>query len=304
MGAEQPRQSMAELDEAHKCILKTDIYDDYEIVDDIGAGQYATVHRGVKINGDAHGVTDGTEVAIKEIDKGASGMTVTDKEIAVMMRIDNPHCVKLYAVYETETHVQMVLELMDGIDLFDRIIQKQDRPAPNKWYSEMEAKKLMKNVMLGVKHLHDKNIMHRDLKPENILLKTMDDDIDCKVGDFGLSRLFPEGGAREQKTGTLCGTPGYVAPEVLNRVPYSYGVDVWSLGVITYITVCGFPPFPLDMQAASVAKVKNADFSFPSPFWDKKSDNVKDLIKKMIVKDVDARFTLEQTLAHPWFADA
>jgi len=294
---------MAEMDQAHNTILRKDIYDDFEITEDIGAGQYATVHRGVKIDGDGV-VPEGTEVAIKEIDKGASGMAVTDKEIAVMLRVDNPHCVKLYAVYETETHVQMVLELMEGIDLFDRIITKQDRPEPNKGYSEAEAKKLMKNVCTGTKHLHDKNIMHRDLKPENILLKTMEDDIDCKVGDFGLSRLFPEGGTREEKTGTLCGTPGYVAPEVLRRVPYSYGVDVWSLGVITYITVCGFPPFPLDMQAASVAKVKNADFSFPSPFWDKKSEDVKDLIKKMIVVDPETRLTLDQVLAHPWFADA
>ena len=76
-----------------------------------------------------------------------------------------------------------------------------------------------------------------------------------QVADFGLSRLFPEGSAREQKTGTLCGTPGYVAPEVLNRTPYSYPVDVWSIGVICYITCCGFPPFPLDMNPDSVKKV-------------------------------------------------
>merc|ERR1711871_247964 len=205
--------------------------------------------------------------------------------------------VGLFEVYETETEVQLVLELLEGYDLFDRIIKKQK-------YSEPEAKILIKKACEGVAHLHEHNVIHRDLKPENILLVSEEDDTDCKVADFGLSRLFPEGSAREQKTGTLCGTPGYVAPEVLDRTPYGYGVDVWSLGVITYITVCGFPPFPLDMASDSVAKVKNADFSYPSPFWDNKSAEVKDLIKKMIVKDVDARFTLEQTLAHPWFADA
>merc|ERR1711934_359613 len=281
--AEAPK---AELDEAHKVIIHESVEEYYDLIEEIGQGQYAVVHR-------AEHKENGKVVAVKLIDKGDTGMTVTDKEIAVMMRIDNPNCVKLYEVYETEAEIQMVMELLEGSDLFDRIINKQKYPEP-------EAKELMKRVCDGVKHLHDKNIMHRDLKPENILLVSPDNDVDCKVGDFGLSRLFPEGGPREQKTGTLCGTPGYVAPEVLNRVPYSYGVDVWSLGVITYITVCGFPPFPLDMQAASVAKVKNADFSYPSPFWDNKSAEVKDLIKKMIVKDVDARFTLEQVIAHKW----
>lgn len=142
--------------------------------------------------------------------------------------------------------------------------------------------------------------MHRDLKPENILLASPDDDVLCKVGDFGLSRLFPEGGPREQKTGTLCGTPGYVAPEVLNREPYSYGVDVWSLGVILYITMCGFPPFPLDMQADSLKKVKTADFSFPSPYWDDISEQSKDLIRRMIVVDPEKRAKIEDVLAHPF----
>merc|ERR1711998_818126 len=145
------------------------------------------------------------------IDKGSSGCSVTDKEISVMIRIQNPHCVRLFEVYETETEVQMVLELLAGADLFDRIIQKQK-------YSEEEGKQLIARVCLGVKHLHDQHVIHRDLKPENILLVSQEDDIDSKVADFGLSRLFPEGGPREQKTGTLCGTPGYVAPEVLRRV--------------------------------------------------------------------------------------
>merc|ERR1712159_863333 len=102
----------------------------------------------------------------------------------------------------------MVLELLQGADLFDRIVDKQK-------YLEAAAKQLIKRVCIGVKTLHDSKIIHRDLKPENILLVHPDDDVTCKVADFGLSRMFPEGGPKEQKTGTLCGTPGYVAPEVL-----------------------------------------------------------------------------------------
>jgi calcium/calmodulin-dependent protein kinase I len=280
---------------AHNCIVKKNVEDDFDLIEEVGQGQYATVHLANKTGGAGDEIPE--EVAVKLIDKKASGMSVTDKEIAVMMRIDDPNCVKLYRVYETDDEVQMVLEYLQGSDLFDRIIQKQK-------YDEADAKKLMKKVCMGVNSLHQKNIMHRDLKPENILLVTEDDDIDCKVADFGLSRLFPEGGPREQKTGTLCGTPGYVAPEVLNRTPYSYKVDVWSLGVITYITCCGFPPFPLDMQADSVAKVKSADYSFPSPYWDSQSEDCKDFIKKMIVMNPEERASMEQVLAHPWLADA
>lgn len=283
----------SEIDEAHKCIVNKDVTEDYDLIEEIGQGQYAIVHRGEKLEEPDQGKV----VAIKLINKKASGMTVTDKEIAVMMRIDNPNCVKLHAVYETEDEVQMVLELLEGADLFDRIVNKAK-------YPENEAKQLMKKVIEGVKYLHDKSIMHRDLKPENILLVSEEDDVDCKVADFGLSRLFPEGSARELKTGTLCGTPGYVAPEVLDRTPYGYPVDVWSLGVISYITVCGFPPFPLDMASDSVKKVKTADFSFPDPFCKDVTEECRDFIRQMIVVEPEKRATLEQCLAHPWMKDA
>merc|ERR1711998_237901 len=259
---------------------------DYNLIEKIGEGKYAEAWRAEK---------DGRQYAVKLIDKAESGVTVTDKEIEVMTRIRNAneHCVQLYAVYETDEEVQMVLELLEGRDLFDRIITL-------KRYTEQDAKRLLKAICMGVKQLHDKNCIHRDLKPENILLVSPDDNCNAKVADFGLSRLFPEGSARQQQAGTLCGTPGYVAPEVLERVPYSYAVDVWSLGVITYITVCGFPPFPLNMERASVKKVMRADFSFPSPYWDENTEECKDFIRQMLVLKPAERATMEQVLSHPW----
>merc|ERR1711998_618634 len=263
---------------------------DYNLIEKIGEGKYAEAWRAEK---------DGRQYAVKLIDKAESGVTVTDKEIEVMTRIRNAneHCVQLYAVYETDEEVQMVLELLEGRDLFDRIITL-------KRYTEQDAKRLLKAICCGVKQLHDKQCIHRDLKPENILLISEADHCNVKIADFGLSRLFPEGSARQMKAATLCGTPGYVAPEVLERVPYSYAVDVWSLGVIAYIVACGFPPFPLNMQHESVSKVKAADFCFPSPQWRGKSEALKDFIQKMIVVDPRGRASMEEVLAHPWLAMA
>jgi len=114
------------------------------------------------------------------------------------------------------------------------------------------------------------------------------------------SLKMPHLGTRSKPT--ICGTPGYVAPEILCRVPYSYAVDSWSLGVITYIVACGFPPFALNMQPETVQKVKTADFGFPQRYWNYKSDVLKDFIRKMIVEDPCQRMTVDEALAHPWLA--
>merc|ERR1712010_116627 len=281
----QPAPAEEELKVIHR-----DAEDDYEFVEDYGQGQYAAVFKA------QHRQTSQI-VAVRNIDKADTGVSVdkvTDKEINVMLRIDHPYCVKLHAVYETDTQVQLVMELLEGRDLFDRIITR-------KKYTEPNAKILMKRICEGVRHLHEKNVIHRDLKPENILLASPDQDTDCKVADFGLSKLFPED-SHEMKTQTLCGTPGYVAPEVLNRVKYGEKIDVWSLGVIAYISLCGFPPFPLDMAAGSVQKVKTANFSYPAPHWNEVSQEARDFINKMIVVNVDDRATMDQVLAHPWLA--
>merc|ERR1712232_325558 len=125
--------------------------------------------------------------------------------------------------------------------------------------------------------------IHRDLKPENILLVSQDvDSTDVKVADFGLSKLFPDDDNADM-TATRCGTPGYVAPEVLNRKKYSYKIDTWACGVISYILLCGFPPFPLNMEEKSLRKVNTADFRFPARHWAGISDEAKDFIRRMIV---------------------
>lgn len=275
-------------------LQKVDVETRYDLVEDIGQGQYAQVFSATKKD-DPGGKLYAVKIICKK-ETGASTKSVTDKEIEVMLKVNHPSCVNVYEIFETDDQVQLVMELMGGRDLFDRVIMR-------KRYTEENAQKLMKQVCDGVHYLHRQNIIHRDLKPENILLAAFTEDTECKVADFGLSKLFPED-CKDLTTQTLCGTPGYVAPEVLSG-HYSFAIDVWSLGVIAYITLCGFPPFPLDMQANSVKKVKNAEFTFPTPQWDGISEHAKDFISKMIVvktEGPDCRMTMTEVLAHPWLA--
>ncbi|EFA83771.1 protein kinase 1 [Heterostelium album PN500] len=144
-------------------------------------------------------------------------------------------------------------------------------------------------------------IAHRDLKPENILLARPDSFV-IKISDFGLSRALDEGSYMK----TMCGTPQYVAPEILTkgeREGYGKSVDLWSIGVIMYILLCGFPPFGDPSDAHFFDKVKRGGFSFPSPYWDGISDEAKELIKSLILVDVEKRLTIDQALAHSWFAN-
>lgn len=149
---------------------------------------------------------------------------------------------------------------------------------------------------------HERNIVHRDIKPENILL--LDKDLSVKLADFGLAKIIGE----ESFTTTLCGTPSYVAPEILeqsNHRRYTRAVDVWSLGVVLYICLCGFPPFSDELYTKAnpytlSQQIKMARFDYPSPYWDSVGDPALDLIDHMLTVDVDARYTIDQCLEHPW----
>jgi len=149
---------------------------------------------------------------------------------------------------------------------------------------------------------HERNVVHRDIKPENILL--LDKDLTVKLADFGLAKIIGE----ESFTTTLCGTPSYVAPEILeqgNRRRYTRAVDVWSLGVVLYICLCGFPPFSDELYSKEnpyslSQQIKMGRFDYPSPYWDPVGDAALDLIDRMLTVDVDARITIDECLEHPW----
>uniref|UniRef100_A0A3B4B016 Protein kinase domain-containing protein n=1 Tax=Periophthalmus magnuspinnatus TaxID=409849 RepID=A0A3B4B016_9GOBI len=230
-------------------------------------------------------------VAIKCIPKKAleGKENNIENEIAVLHRIKHPNIVSLEDIFESTSHLYLVMQLVSGGELFDRIVEKG-------FYTERDASQLIQQILDAVKYLHDMGIVHRDLKPENLLYYSMDEDSKIMISDFGLSKIEGSGSVMS----TACGTPGYVAPEVLAQKPYSKAVDCWSIGVISYILLCGYPPFYDENDAKLFEQILKAEYEFDSPYWDDISDSAKDFICHMMEKDPMKRYTCEQALQHPW----
>ncbi|KAI4883595.1 hypothetical protein NFI96_020711 [Prochilodus magdalenae] len=225
--------------------------------------------------------------------------TSLENEIAVLKRIKHENIVALEDFYESQTHYYLVMQLVSGGELFDRLLDRG-------MYSEKDASLVIRQVLEGVNYLHENSIVHRDLKLENLLYYSRDDNSKIMISDFGLSKIEDNG-----VMSTTCGTPGYVAPEVLTQKPYTKAVDCWSIGVITYILIgtrhrhsrsslCGYPPFYEDSESLLFSKIKKAQYEFDSPFWDDISESAKDFVRNLIQKDPELRYTTEQALKHPW----
>lgn len=174
--------------------------------------------------------------------------------------------------------------------MFDAICQQE-------CYSENDAREVMLRITYAVLNCHRHGVMHRDLKPENLILVTNHTSTDLKLIDFGFVTPFGVGIPKETR---LCGTPGYIAPEMLLGLPYGPEVDIWSLGVILYVLLAGMSPFPLDNKEAMVAAVKTASYGYPPQYWGMISGPAKNLIDNMLVVDQNSRFTIEHVLKHPW----
>ncbi|XP_062861466.1 calcium/calmodulin-dependent protein kinase type 1D [Trichomycterus rosablanca] len=214
-----------------------------------------------------------------------------ENEIAVLRKIKHENIVALEDIYESSDHLYLIMQLVSGGELFDRIVEKG-------FYTEKDASTLIRQVLDAVNYLHTMGIVHRDLKPENLLYYNPQDGSKIMISDFGLSKMEGTGDVMS----TACGTPGYVAPEVLAQKPYSKAVDCWSIGVIAYILLCGYPPFYDENDSKLFEQILKADYEFDAPYWDDISDSAKDFISNLMEKDSVKRFTCEQALRHPWIA--
>ncbi|CAM9791560.1 unnamed protein product, partial [Discosporangium mesarthrocarpum] len=254
--------------------------------DVLGKGAFSTVRLAVR-------KWDGQESAVKVMDRRnlrPGDLEAMRGEAELLGKLNHPNIVKLHGWYEEETNLYMALELCKGGELFDRIVEKT-------FYNEKEARDLVRTLLRAINHLHENSIVHRDLKPENLLMVSKNDDANLKIADFGFAKVARDSSEVLQ---TQCGTPGYVAPEILKSVPYGSPVDMWSIGVITYILLGGYPPFHDENQARLFQKIKKGRFAFHPQYWIKISDDARDLITRMLTVDPQERITAAQALRHPW----
>lgn len=253
----------------------------FDFIEELGSGAFSEVYM-------VRERKTGKTFAMKCVKKKKKRDINLENEIAVLRKIKHENVIGMEDFYESRTHYYLIMQLVSGGELFDRIL---DRGV----YSEKDASRVIKQVLEAVSYLHENGIVHRDLKPENILYYSQDEDSKIMISDFGLSKMADNG-----VMSTACGTPGYVAPEVLAQKPYSKAVDCWSIGVITYILLCGYPPFYEESETRLFSKIMKAQYEFDSPFWDDISESAKDFIRNMMQKNPNMRYSTEQALRHPW----
>mmetsp|Transcript_17209 Transcript_17209/g.25496 ORF Transcript_17209/g.25496 Transcript_17209/m.25496 type:complete len:646 (+) Transcript_17209:101-2038(+) len=261
----------------------------YEMGPELGSGACSVVHKCISKRPESKG----TEVAVKIVKKlelPQQEREALNAEIEIMLKLRHPNILRLIDSFQDDMKLYMVIELARGGELFDRIVKKVT-------YNESEARNLIRSLLRAISFCHSRNIVHRDLKPENLLLVSDDDDATVKVADFG----FADYVSADKLLKVQCGTPGYVAPEILMRQPYGKEVDMWSMGVICYVLLGGYPPFYDDNQTKLFMKIRKGDFKFHTEYWENISSEAKDLISCMLTVDPSKRITAEQALKHPFF---
>ncbi|KAG9396143.1 Protein kinase domain [Carpediemonas membranifera] len=264
---------------------KKTIHDYYKVQKELGKGTFAIVNLATR-------VADDQDVAIKVIDKRKCKDTAALRnEVSCLKACQHRNIIRLHELFESKSKVYLVMELVKGGELFDRIVKLGK-------YSEADARGLFYNLADAIGYLHERSIVHRDLKPENLLVAE-ESNVDVKLADFGLSIVVDDG----ETLFTCAGTPGYVAPEVLAHHGYGKEVDIWALGVILYILLVGFPPFYDQDMSALFKKIMRGDYSMPSPHWDCISDDAKDLIKKILVVNPKDRLDIAGIMNHPWLSE-
>ena len=279
---------------------------DYKTV--LGKGHYAIVNP-------ARNRETGEEVAVKRIQIARSRLEALKLEITVLLEVGkHPNIVELKDVFLTETEVQLVMELLRGGELFDRMVERGP-------YSEAEASRHVRKIGEALQYLHGKGIVHRDLKPENLILTDKSDHAELKIADFGLSKIVED--IASSTMATACGTWAYAAPEVrgpgafqpppppgappLAKPSYTAKVDIWSLGVILYVILAAYHPFDPDGQCTDAQlwqNITSGRFTFEDPVWNGISDGAKHLISNLIVVDPERRYSTAQLLAHPWITQS
>ena len=264
--------------------VHTDFGAVYELGEKVGTGTYATVHacvhrksqrrRAVKI------------ICLHKMD--AADLEIVEEEINILRSLHHPFIVRLYHVFRNASRIYIVQELCRGGELFDSIVER-------KRYSEQDARQALRAILEAVSYAHGHGIVHRDLKPENILLV---EDGNVKLADFGMSHRL----LGLEPLHTVCGSPGYMAPEIVKAEDYDEKVDVWASGAILFCLLAGYQPFADASTPMLLAKIKHGYYNMRHPVWREISSEAKDLVRHMLVVDPAKRLTARACLEHKWFA--
>ena len=268
-------------------VILTDLEEDFTVIKEIGSGNYGKVYL-------AHDCQDQKEFAVKSICKqaivaSARSTVALISEIKIMRRLSHPALIKLHRVYETAEHVHLILDYVQGGDLFQRIQHKS-------CYSEADAAQFMRSLLEALDYIHSHNYIHRDLKPENILLVRQEDDVKFKIADFGLACECREDQVQR------CGSPGYVAPEILKKRNYGKKCDVFSAGIILYILLSYRAPFFGKSTNEILVRNKECKIYFQDKYWKHVSREGIDCVLRLTDPDPESRPTAREALKHPWLS--
>eukprot|EP00873_Tetraselmis_striata_P041069 jgi/Tetstr1/461333/TSEL_006459.t1 len=266
----------------------------YKLGKTLGTGGFSVVKLAVDR-------TTGDEYACKVMALPPPGAELDDysntrediiKEIEILCTMEHPSIIYLKEFYDENNKVYLITELLTGGELLDAVLARGS-------YTEEDARVCFGKLLSALGYLHEQKIAHRDLKLENLLLVDSSDITNIKLADFGLAKVS----AAQAQMQTVCGTPQYVAPEVINEeASDSYGVevDMWSAGVVLFVLLGGYPPFYDESEPKLFAAIQKGEFAFDDEVWTDISDLAKDLIRKLIEVDPKKRLSARQALHHPW----
>ncbi|CAB9518958.1 MAP kinase-activated protein kinase 2 (Fragment) [Seminavis robusta] len=257
----------------------------YKIGKELGSGAFSVVKEGShKQSGESFAIKIVTKAKLTQEDEQA-----LKDEIDVLSELKHSNIIRLYDVFEEKEFYYLITEKMLGGELFDRIVQKS-------YYNEKEARDTCKILFQAMAYCHKHQVAHRDLKPENLLLTSQDNDSDIKIADFGFAKKCTTPNSLK----TQCGTPGYVAPEILEGQQYDTQADMWSLGVIVYILLGGYPPFIEQNQRDLFRKIRKGDYEFHDEYWGQVSEDAKTMISSLLTVNPSKRLSADGSLKNTW----
>jgi len=274
-------------DKLNTAIQNKSLFDKYEVKQKIGKGKFGLVKSG--INKETKKPVAIKIMAKKNMDK--SDMELAKVEIDILKIAQHPNIIKLYDVFENENYIYIIMEYCSGGDLLSYFEHYE--------YELPEAKvcEIIHKLSMAIYYLHSYGIVHRDLKPENILMTDLTSNADIRLLDFGLSKIV----GNDEKCTEPYGTLSFVAPEVLQGKPYDKSVDLWSIGIITFLLLCGYMPFDDKHSEREIARQTIQDpVPYENKIWSKLSPEAKTFVDGLLQKKPEKRYTIKEVLEHPW----